>query len=116
MTLSCRGSWVNTVDPHLTQFPVFAYSAYNVAGRDGAGGAPYENANELVILHAADYVRLFRATSNQNIDTTAVYDAAYNWAHVAIVWAADPLASPHGQLSHYVNGALVGNLTACACM
>ena len=34
--------WANIFDPHLTQQPVFAYSAYNVAGRDGAGGDPYE--------------------------------------------------------------------------
>lgn len=95
---------------------MFAYSAYNVAGRNGAGGAPYENANELVVLHAPSYFRMFRATSNQNIDTTDVYEAAYSWTHVAIVWAADPSASPHGQLSHYINGNLTANLTACACM
>lgn len=106
--------WVNVIDPHLTQQPVFAYSAYNVAGRDGAGGAPYENANELVLLHAPTYFRLFRATSNKNLGSSGLYDAAYNWTHVAVVWAADPASSPHGQLAYYLNGVLVDNVTACA--
>lgn len=39
--------WMAIMDVHLTQQPVFAYSAYNVAGRYGAGGPPYENANEV---------------------------------------------------------------------
>ena len=52
--------WMNIMDPHLTQQPVFAYSAYNVGGRYSEGGAPYENANEVVILHAPTYHRLFR--------------------------------------------------------
>ena len=30
------------------------------------------------------------------------------------MWTADPTASPNGQYAYYVNGTLVGNLTACA--
>jgi hypothetical protein len=104
---------MNIMDKHLTQQPVFAYSAYDVSGRYGAGGAAYENANELVGLHAPTYMRLFRATTNKNIATSAVYDAAGNWTHNAIVWSADPAGSPTGQYAFYVNGQLVDNLTAC---
>jgi hypothetical protein len=32
--------WVNILDTHLSQQPVFAYSVYSVAGRYGQGGAP----------------------------------------------------------------------------
>ena len=32
------------------------------------------------------------------------------------MWTADPTVSPHGQYAYYVNGTLVGNLTACAHM
>jgi len=106
--------WMNIMDPHLTQQPVFAYSAYSVDGRYGAGGAPYENANEVVLLHAPTYLRLFRATSNKNIESNAVYDAAGTWQHNAIVWSADPAGATDGQFAHYVNGVLVGSETACA--
>ena len=44
--------WVNIMDVHLSQQPVFAYSVYSVAGRYDQGGAPYENANELVVFDA----------------------------------------------------------------
>ena len=94
----------------------FAYSAYNVGGRYDSGGAPYENANELVLLHGPSYFRLFRATTNKNIDSSAVYDNAGSWVHVAVVWSADPATGTDadGQVAYFVNGELVGNLSACA--
>ncbi|KAL1507311.1 hypothetical protein AB1Y20_008157 [Prymnesium parvum] len=108
--------WVNVLDPHITELPVFAYSAYSSTGRYGEGGAPYENANELVLMHKNGYLRLWRATQ-RGPDfpiPNDVYARAGSWVHIALAWSADPSASPHGQIALYVDGAFLANSTVCA--
>ena len=77
------------MDPFLTQNVFFAYSAYSVTGRQDAGGEAYENANEAVVMHAPTFTRMFRATSDLNIESSAVYAANSSWQHNAIVWSAN---------------------------
>jgi hypothetical protein len=86
--------WMNIMDPHLTQQPVFAYSAYAVDGRYGAGGAPHQTANEMGVIHSPTYTRIFRATTNLNLVSDAVYNAAGSWQHNALVWSSDPTGAP----------------------
>ena len=48
---------------------------------------------QVVGIHAPSYLRLFRATTNKNINTpldASPYGLASNWTHNAIVWSADP--------------------------
>ena len=106
--------WLNLLDPHSTQQPVVAYSAYSVSGRYGQGGDSYENANELVGLHSTTSFRLFRATSLFDVDDTTAHSTAGQWNHFAVVWSADPKGSRHGQFAFYINGARVFNTTVCA--
>jgi hypothetical protein len=102
--------WVNILDDHLSQQPVFAYSVYAVAGRS----APYSNANEMAINHAPDYTRMFRASSSIDLSQATPYAQAGAWKHVAVVWTADPTRSPNGQIAAYIDGRLEYNTTVCA--
>jgi hypothetical protein len=106
--------WVNIMDVHLSQQPVFAYSVYSVAGRYDQGGAPYENANELVFIHAPTYLRAFRATSSSDVDFRQPYEHTGSWHHVAFVWSADPRSTPNGQIAVFFDGRMVANATVCA--
>eukprot|EP00966_Prymnesium_polylepis_P004102 93892-Prymnesium_polylepis.1 len=108
--------WLNVLDVHVTQQPVFAYSAFSSAGRYSQGGAQYENANELVLLHAPGFARFFRATSRSpDFALPAPYARAGSWVHVAAVWAANASDNhPHGQLALYLDGVLVANDTICS--
>ena len=105
--------WVNVLDPHLTQQPVFAYSAYSVGGRFGNGGEPYENANEFGIIHAPSYLRIFRATSSYDFDGQQAVGSTGNWTHVAVTWRANA-TDDQPQLMYYLNGVQVANKTICA--
>ena len=104
--------WLQVLDPHLTQQPVFAYSAFSSRGRYNQGGPTYENANELVLLHAPSFIRLFRATRRSPDFPLDVYTRS-GWVHIAVAWTADPSGSPHGQVALYVDGALAANATVC---
>jgi hypothetical protein len=109
--------WARTTDVHLTQQPVWAYSVYSLLGRFGQGGLPYEQANEVVLLHAPSYLRLFRGTDAANVETAGTRYGSFGakWTHVAVAWSANASASPdgHGQLALYLDGRLVGNQTVC---
>ena len=118
--------WIKLTDSHVSQQPLLAYSSYRVDGRDGLGGAPYENANELLAVHAPGFARFFRATISHDFQISAPYDLyersrAGNWTHVAIVWSADPangtfnaVTNATDQIAYYVNGELLTSTTACA--
>ncbi|KAL1512389.1 hypothetical protein AB1Y20_005647 [Prymnesium parvum] len=107
--------WLNLLDTHMNDQPVFAYSAFSSTGRYGEGGEPYENANELAMWHARSFARLSRATSwSADFPEPSTYARSGSWVHVALVWSADPTAGPNGQSALYINGSLVGNETICA--
>ena len=96
--------WMNIMDPYLTQNVFFAYSAYSVTGRQGAGGEAYENANEAVVMHAPTYTRMMRATSRLEIDSTAVYAANSTWQHNTIVWSANGSGTQGGRVHESLAG------------
>ncbi|KAL1499713.1 hypothetical protein AB1Y20_012400, partial [Prymnesium parvum] len=106
--------WLHMLDPQQSQMAAFAYSVFDSGGRYGEGGLPYENANELVLIHAQEYTRLFRASSLQDHPHAARLDGESAWVHVALTWAADPADSPHGQSALFINGTKVANQTLCA--
>ena len=51
--------WYNILDSLVPQHTIFAYSAYNVQGRYGLGGAPYEQANEFALYGMLGSLRFF---------------------------------------------------------
>ena len=103
--------WVNVLDTAVSWQGVFAYSSYSITGRYGQGGPPYENGNELLLLHHPSLLRMFRATVFTDLHYPSVFDRAGSWVHVAVAWTADPSASPHGQLAMYVDGIMRYNTT-----
>ena len=116
--------WQNLLDPHLTQNCVFAYSAYNVDGRYGDGGAPYEQANEFGISPMAGSFRFFKGTDNTNCDSEECKAPQKGnvgeWNHVALSWTANPENGRAAnrknipwQAAIYINGELTFNTTKC---
>ena len=117
--------WYNILDPLLNQNTVFAYSAYNVDGRYGLGGAPYEQANEFIFAPMIGGLRFYKGASldtciEPECITPQNTTGAGNWNHVALSWTADAENSrtanskQHAwQVAFYVNGELAYNNTEC---
>jgi len=116
--------WYKILDPLLIQNTVFAYSAYNVGGRYGLGGAPYDQADELTICPMVGALRLVKGVLNENClasECTAPQTSDFgDWTHAALSWTADSENARTANVKHhawqvafYVNGELAYNDTRC---